>query len=88
MADPFILHYTPYMQGHATDPAMPRTVTITAVDAAEARSLFMASATAVSLLEVWDEILVWSIQRQAETAKLRAWNEPYWRSGGFNETDP
>lgn len=86
MPDTWILHYTPYMTGHAEDPATPRTATITAVDAHEAKVIFMASATAVALLETWDEILVWSIQRQAETARLRAWNEPYWRNGGFPKT--
>jgi hypothetical protein len=86
MPDPFILHYTPYMTGHAEDPAMPRTVTITATSAHEAKVIFMASAVAVALLETWDEILVWSIQRQAASARLRAWNEPYWRDGGFPET--
>lgn len=86
MPSPWILHYTPYMAGHSEDPAMPRTVTIEADDAAEARSLFMASATATALLETWDEILVWSVQRQAASARLRAWNEPYWRRGGFPET--
>lgn len=86
MPDPFILHYTPYMAGHTDDPAMPRTENITAVSADEARTIFMASATATALLETWDGILVWSIQRQAASARLRAWNEPYWRNGGFPET--
>lgn len=88
MADPFILHYTPYMQGHATDPAMPRTAILVADDAAGARAQFMASPTALALLQTWDQILVWSIQRQSTNARLRAWNEPYWRNGGFNETSP
>lgn len=83
MADPFILHYTPYMREHTDNPSPPSVITISAEDAKAAKAEFMSGPIATALLLVWDDILVWSIQRQAESAKLRAWNEPYWRDGGF-----
>lgn len=86
MPSPWILHYTPYNDESTAQPAKPGVTTITAESAEEAKVIFMTSAPALALLETWDNILVWSIQRQATSARLRAWNEPYWRNGGFPET--